>query len=223
MSSRIFDVTANGSPLLSSFDPLSDAGGTNTADGRLHLRFKTRWTLKAAASVNGIEIVPTHQKTMSPIRWIPSETGRVDSAGMSWQPDQFVHGGRRREYREGVIGGSDPAIYRSERYGHMVYAIPVSNGSYRLTLQFSEHWFGVSDHGCTGTGQSSRVFCVDCNGVTLLRDFDIFKEAVGCLRPVVKVFRGLRPNHQGKLMRSFVPSAHYACINAIEVEDENFK
>ena len=60
-----------------------------------------------------------------------------------------------------------------------------------------------------------------CNGVTLLRDFDIFKEAGGCLRPIVKVFHGLKPNHQGKLMLYFVPSADYACVNAIEVVDES--
>jgi hypothetical protein len=232
-SSRIFDVTANDAPLLTSFDPLSDAGGTNTADvrvfsglspasdGRLHLRFKTRWTLKAVASVNGIEIVPTTQKAIPPILWIPSESAFVDSAGRLWQPDQFVQGGRRREHHEDVIGAAEPALYRSERYGNMNYAITVSDGSYRLTLHFSEHWFGVPDYGGAGTGAGSRVFDVYCNGTALLRDFDIFKEAGGSLRPVVKVFHGLKANHQGKLLLSFVPAADYACVNAIEVVDES--
>jgi hypothetical protein len=231
-SSRIFDVSANGAPLLTAFDPLSDAGGTNTADvrvftglspasdGALHLRFWNKWTLKAAASVNGIEVIPTLDKGMAPIRWIPSEASRVDSAGHLWQPDQFVQGGRRREYREDVIGAVDPALYHSDRYGHMTYAIPVPSGSYRLTLHFSEHWFGVPDY-ATGSGPGSRVFDVYCNGVTLLRDFDIFKEAGGCLRPIVKVFHGLKPNHQGKLILYFVPSADYACVNALEVVDES--
>jgi hypothetical protein len=231
-SSRIFDVTANGAPLLSSFDPLSDAGGANTADvrvfiglspasdGRLHLRFKTRWTLKAVASVNGIEIVPATQKAISPIRWISSESARVDSAGRLWQPDQFVQGGRRRGHHEDVIGAAEPILYRSERYGNMSYAIPVSSGSYRLTLHFSEHWFGVPAY-TTGTGVGSRVFDVYCNGIALLRDFDIFKEAGGGLRPVVKVFHGLKANHQGKLLLSFVPTTDYACVDAIEVVDES--
>jgi Malectin domain len=233
-SSRVFDVTANDAPLLTSFDPLSDAGGTNAADvrvfsglspasdGRLHLRFRTRWILKAAASVNGIEIVPSAQKAIVPIRWIPSDSARFDLLGRLWQPDQFVQGGRRREYREEVIGAADPVLYHSERYGNMSYAIPVSNGSYRLTMHFSEHWFGVPDY-ATGAGAGSRVFDVYCNGVALLRDFDIFKEAAGCLRPVVKVFHGLKANHQGKLLLSFVPTADYACVNAIEVVDESLK
>lgn len=233
-SSRVFDVTANDAPLLTSFDPLSDAGGTNTADvrvfsglspssdGRLHIRFKTRWTLKAIASVNGIEIVPTTQKAISPIRWISSESARVDSAGRLWQPDQFVQGGRRREHHEDVIGAAEPILYRSERYGNLSYAIPVSNGSYRLTLHFSEHWFGMPDY-ARGAGVGSRVFDVYCNGVALLHDFDIMKEAGGCLRPVVKVFHGLKANHQGKLLLSFVPAADYPCVDAIEVVDESLK
>ncbi len=233
-SSRIFDVTANGAPLLTSFDPLSDAGGTNTADvrvfsglspapdGRLHLRFKTRWTLKAVAIVSGIEIVPTTHKAISPIRWIASESPRVDSTGRLWQPDQFVQGGRRREHHEDVTGTVEPVLYRSERYGHMTYAIPVSDGSYRLTLHFSEHWFGVPAYS-NDAGVGSRVFDVYCNGAALLRDFDIMKEAGGALKPMVKVFHGLKANHQGKLLLSFVPAADYACVDAIEVVDESLK
>jgi hypothetical protein len=57
--------------------------------------------------------------------------------------------------------------------------------------------------------------------VALLRNFDIFKEAGGANRALQKIFRGLEPNAQGKLILRFVPVENYACVNAIEVADES--
>ena len=113
-SSRMFDVTANGVPILTSFDPLSDAGGSNTADvrvfagispgpdGKLHLRFHNRFDLKGVAFVNAIELTPTEGKTMLPVRWVTGDSAVEDQAGRLWVPDQFVEGGRRRAHRDSV-------------------------------------------------------------------------------------------------------------------------
>lgn len=234
-SSRIFDVFLNGAPLLSSFDPLSDAGGSNTADarvfagvsaatdGKLHLRFHARYALKSVAILNAIEIIPTLQKVLDPIRWITADAARVDSQHRVWQPDQFALGGRRREYRESLVAKViNPELYQAERYGHFSYAIPVSEGIYTLTLYFSEHWFGLEGY-AGGNAVGARVFDVFCNGVALLRDFDIVKEAGGPLKPITRTFRGLKPNHQGKLLLSFVPAADYACVNALEVIEESYR
>lgn len=64
------------------------------------------------------------------------------------------------------------------------------------------------------------LFDVYCNGVALLRGFDINKEAGGSLRALTRRFTGLKPNAQGKLLLSFVPTSDYACVNAIEIEPE---
>lgn len=234
-SSRIFDVFLNGAPLLSSFDPLSDAGGSNTADarvfagvspaadGKLHLRFHARYALKSVAILNAIEMIPTRQKVMDPILWITADAARVDSQHRLWQPDQFVLGGRRREHRESLVTKvANPELYQAERYGHFSYAIPVADGVYTLTLHFSEHWFGVEGY-AGGNAVGTRIFDVFCNGVALLRDFDIVKEAEGPLKPLTRTFRGLKPNHQGKLLLSFVPTTDYACLNALEVVEESHR
>jgi hypothetical protein len=234
-SSRIFDVTANGMPLLTHFDPLSDAGGSNTADvrvfsrispaadGKLHLRFQTHWQLKGVAFLNAIQLTRTESKRMLPIRWVTAGSGTVDQAGRLWLPDQFVEGGRRRELSEVVTGTNDAELYQSERYGNFSYAIPVAaDASYTVTLHFAEHWFGVPNFG-DDVGNSfvgDRVFDVFCNGVYLLQDFDIYKEAGGSLKAVTRTFHGLRPNHQGKLLLSFVSNHDYASVTAIEVVEE---
>lgn len=234
-SSRIFDVTANGRSLLTHFDPLSDGGGSNTADvrvfsgmspaadGKLHLRFQNHWQLKGVAFVNAIQLTRTQSKRMLPIRWVTAGSATVDQAGRLWLPDTFVEGGRRRELNEDVTGTNDAELFKSERYGNFSYAIPVAgDASYTLTLHFAEHWFGVPNFG-DNVGPSfvgNRVFDVFCNGVYLLQDFDIYREAGGSLKAITRTFHGLRPNHQGKLLLSFVPNHDYASVTAIEVVEE---
>jgi hypothetical protein len=236
-SSRMFDVTANGAPLLTDFDPLSDAGGSNTADvrvfsgispaadGKLHLKFSNKWQLKGVAFVNAIQLIRTEDKQMLPIRWVAAGSAVEDQEGRLWLPDQFVQGGRRRELAEVVSNTNDPELYKSERYGNFSYAIPVAgNDTYTLTLLFSEHWFGVPNFGGDGPELvGKRVFDVYCNGVTLLQDFDIYKAAGGSLKAVTRTFHGLKPNHQGKLEVSFVPNQNYASVTALQVVAESKK
>lgn len=233
-SSRIFDITANGAPLLSNFDPLSDAGGSNIADARvfagispaadgvLHLRFLNHWVLKGVAMVNGVQVIRTESDSMLPIRWVAADSAVVDHEGRLWVPDQFVYGGRRRELPEEVGNTTDPEIYQSERYGNFSYAIPVAgNATYTLMLHFAEHWFGVPNDGGSGDASGQRVFDVYCNGTSILKDMDIYREGRGSLKAVTKVFHGLRPNHQGKLLLTFVPNHDYATLAALEVLPEH--
>jgi hypothetical protein len=233
-SSRIFDVTANGAPLLTNFDPLSDAGASNTADvrvfggispgpdGKLHLEFRNRWMLKGVAFVNAIELTRTEGKSMLPVRWVGGDSAVEDQGGRLWVPDQFVEGGRRRAHRDQAVGTNDPELYQSERYGNFTYAIPVTTDkTYTLTLYFAEEWFGLSDGGGGGDASGQRVFDVYCNGVYLLHDFDMYREAGGSLKAFTRVFHGLKPNHQGKLFLSFVPNRDYAALTALEVVPED--
>lgn len=112
----------------------------------------------------------------------------------------------------------DAALYSSERWGNFSYALPVPEGRYRLTLKFSEGHYGDRNTGVGGLG--SRVFDVYCNGVALLRNFDIYKEAGGEGRPLDRSFSGIRPNAQGKVILSFVPLKGMACVNGIEVAEQ---
>ena len=159
---------------------------------------------------------------MLPVRWVGADSAVEDLAGRLWVPDQFVEGGRRRAHRVPVQGSSDPELFQSERYGNFNYAIPVAaDATYTLTLYFEEAWFGTAeDGGVSGDWTGQRVFDVYCNGVYLLRDLDINKEAGGSLKALTKTFHGLKPNHQGKLFLSFLPNQDYAALTALEVVPE---
>ena len=141
---------------------------------------------------------------MLPIRWVAASSAIEDTNANLWLPDQFVQVGRRRELAEVVSNTNDPELYKSERYGNFNYAIPVSvDNTYSLTLHFSEHWWGAPNYGGPPSeAGGKRLFDVYCNGVYLLQNYDIFKQADRSLRAVSVTFHGIKPNHQGKIQLS---------------------
>jgi hypothetical protein len=111
-----------------------------------------------------------------------------------------------------IEGSEDPSLFASVRFGNFSYAIPVISGrSYQVTMWFADSTF---DH------RGGRLFDILCNGRTLATDFDIVKEAGGQSRSVARTFKGLKPNAQGKLNLSFIPSRDYAGLSAMEILTE---
>jgi Malectin domain len=182
-NSRVFDVQLNGRPLLSQFDIVSDAGA-NTADvrvfrdvtpnkdGYIHLDFSGSLGLPI---INAIEIVPGLQHRLRPIRMVAQDSFFVDKAGNLWMPDTYFSSGQLADDKVVVGGTPEPGLYAGERYGNFDYAIPVDEGSYKVTLFFSEKYWGSGVSKAGGVG--SRVFDIFCNGVALTRRMDIAKEA----------------------------------------------
>jgi len=118
-----------------------------------------------------------------------------------------------------VTGTLDSDLLGAERYGHFSYVIPVDvRDRYTLVLHFAEFYYGPNAPGGGGTG--NRVFRVICNGVTLLDNFDVFKEA-GSLNALTKTFYHLKPTAQGKLNLTFEPVVNNATVSGIEVLDES--
>jgi hypothetical protein len=231
---RVFRVFANGTQLLNAFDVLADSAGSNiadervfrnispAADGLLHLSFNS---MRSTAMLSGIELQPMSAGKARPIRIRAGWTSAwQDSSGGEWQADSYFLGGNAlvRTTNPAQAGNSiapDMALYASERWGHFSYALPVSDGRYRVTLKFCEGHYGKRNTGAGGPG--SRIFDVYCNGVALLRSFDIMQEAGGEGKPIDRTFSAIRPNAQGKILLTFVPVAGMACVNGIEVVDES--
>jgi len=226
-TTRLFDLFVNGQPTLSIFDIIADAGGARTADikvltdvtpsadGALHLRLKPR---KSQPILNAIEILPGIPGRIRPIQITTSSFPVYSTDRTLWGADRYFAGGRRVSYSERVTGSDSPQIYGSERFGNFTYCIPVAPGSYTARLHFREAYFGRDNLGKGGPG--SRIFDVYCNGVILLKHFDVFVEAGGSDRALMKEFHGLEANAQGKLVFNFQPVTNYALVNAVEIIQE---
>jgi hypothetical protein len=217
-----FHIFLNGKMLVRAFDVVADAFGPNVADervftgispaedGQIHLKFTS---FMNKAHITGIEILPGIPGKMRPVRIVAGPDSVVDGQGNLWGSDLYALGGKITRRGSEVENTTTPALYSSERWGHFNYAIPAAPGSYRVTLRFAETYPAPFRLG-------ERVFDVYCNGVALLRNFDVFAEAGKSNRAWNKTFAGLRPNAQGKLLLSFVPVTNYAIVNAIEVTPE---
>ena len=84
------------------------------------------------------------------------------------------------------------AIYKSERYASDLtykYQVP-ANGLYTVRLHFAE----IFDDGA-----GMRKEDVELNGSSVLADFDIFKEAGGKNKALVRSFTGIKPDSKGRI------------------------
>jgi hypothetical protein len=205
------------------FDVVDNAGGDNVAtsyvlagirpenDGAIHVDFTSEVSL-----LNAVEILPTDSDNLLPVRITASPYSITDSANKLWLSDRYFRGGRRGQVSDSAKN-SIHSIFSHDRIGSFHYDIPVNPlGMYRVTLYFSEPWFGERN-GVNG-GPGSRIFNVSCNGNMILKNFDIIAE--GGNNPVIKTFDNIQASTQGKIELSFIPVVNYPLVNAIEVVAE---
>ena len=145
----------------------------------------------------------------------------TDKAGNTWAADQLWETGRTWGAEGGLtvdrgslaITGTDaPRVYELERYSMSSYKFTVPNGKYVVRLHFAETYDGI-----TAAGQ--RVFSVSLAGREVLKDLDVFKEAGGSLKPLVKEFKGVSVEN-GQLVVGFTAGVQNAEINGIEIATE---
>ncbi len=222
-ASRNAAFSINGGP-PTNLDVVDDAGGddiattkiitdvTPASDGTIHVDFTN-----PEAFANAVEILQSAPHRMLPVRIVVGHSPYRDSQGNIWMPDQYFMGGRLSSFGGDLSKISDGRLYEWHRFGHFHYVVPVATGGkYTLKLHFMEHWFGVQNGGIGGMG--SRVFDVSCNGLMLLKGFDIFREAGS--EPLIKTFQHIEPTPQGKIEIYFTPAVNYPSISAIEVIPE---
>jgi hypothetical protein len=144
-----------------------------------------------------------------------------DQRGHLWEPDReydrrqrygFVgYGGDKadRGWNARILGTDDPRIYQTERWGMQEFVARVPNGSYTVLLHFVEAYEGIE-------GEGSRVFDVRIENHEVLKNFDIFEEAGGRGRAVVKEFRDIEVK-DSKLNIRFLAKQQNPLINGIEI------
>jgi hypothetical protein len=227
--SRLMTVRANGRTLLTRFDIVADAGASRTADvkvftgiapatdGLLHLEFSGEDGKQAILSA--IEILPGFRGHIRPVRILARQTPYYSNDSRWWSPDSYFEGGQLAAYTTPVSGTDDPELYETERWGNFSYAIPVTPGKYSVSLYFAVR-HGDWDESPSPSGETrasvAHIFDVSCNGIVLLKNFDLPREARQT-DVVIRKATDLEPNAQGKLLLSFVPVEGYATVTGIEV------
>jgi len=141
----------------------------------------------------------------------------VDGSGKTWLADQEktdtvdwgVIGGETvlRETVE-IPGTRAPKVYLNECYSMAGYVFKLPAGKYTVRLHFAETYDGI-------TADGERVFDISINGKVALKDFDVFKEAGGAFKPVIKEIKGIEV--KDKLAIDFETNIQNPEINGIEI------
>jgi hypothetical protein len=145
----------------------------------------------------------------------------TDKAGNTWLPDQYLETGKDWGVIDGLtvergdlnIAGTDsPKLYETERYSMSAYKFALPNGKYTVRLNFAETFEGI-------TGDGQRVFSVSINDKTVLKDLDLYKEAGGPQKPLVKEFKNISVTNK-ELVIGFTSNIENPEINGIEILSE---
>ena len=108
-----------------------------------------------------------------------------------------------------VPGTPAPNVYLTERYSMTAYEFKMKDGKYTVRLHFAETYDGI-------LGAGERLFSVSLNGKVVLKDLDVFKEAGGPNKPLIKEFKGVAVTG-GKLTIGFTANVQNPEINGIEI------
>ncbi|HSW97792.1 MAG TPA: malectin domain-containing carbohydrate-binding protein [Candidatus Saccharimonadales bacterium] len=232
--SRVFNVSVNGTQVLHNYDIYQTAGGSNKAvveqipvtansNGHVTLQFST---VTDNALVNGIEIYsgtlpsPTPTPTPTPVSSLSINAGSTTVS--SFVSDKDFSGGQPYTSSAsvdttGVTSPASESVYQSVRYGNFTYTVPnlYPNTQYTVKLHFNELYWGTSLSGNAG-GVGSRVFDTSINGQQVLNNYDIYADAGGSNKAVVKQFTATS-NAQGKISIVFTTVTDNAMVNGIEI------
>ncbi len=109
----------------------------------------------------------------------------------------------------GVTNAAPQAVYQTERYGNLSYALPnlTAGSSYTVRLHFAELYW-------TSSGQ--RIFNVAINGSPVLTNFDIYGAAGGENKAIVKEFTATADS-SGTISIQLTTVKDNAKISGIEV------
>lgn len=180
-SYRIYRATTPGgegaTPVASNITTTSYTDAT-VADGTTYYYIVT--------SVNGVgESTPSNEASTTTRRSSAMIDTGGSGAGVFSTDGSFTGGGTFSVpdaiSTAGVANAAPAAVYQTERYGNVAYHIGglAPNASVNVRLHFAELWW-------TAPGQ--RLFNVLINGQQVLTNFDVFSEAGGRLKALVKQF-----------------------------------
>jgi fibronectin type 3 domain-containing protein len=159
---------------------------------------------------------PSNQSFATPTPPQPNAV-RINSGGTAYSgtigsfiaDTYFTSGTTVNRGNIAIAGTNDPTLYRTLRYGTTFgYSIPLVNGTYTLNLHFAE---------TGGSSSGQRKFNVSVNGNLWLSNLDVYAQAGGASKALIKSVQVGITNGQLDLSFNTAITNVNAFVNAIEV------
>ena len=221
--SRVFNVTINGSQVLTNFDIVKASGGENIANiqqfteaanasGQIVITFTS---VTNNALISGIEI--DQSSTPRSCGTLCIDSGST-TGSTPFVADEDFTGGSTIDHANtintnNVTNPAPAAVYQTARIGSgatFSYTIPglTAGSSHTVRLHFCETYF---------TTAGSRVFNVSINGTQVLTNFDIVKASGGENIANIQQFTATA-NSSGQIVITFTSVTNNALISGIEID-----
>jgi beta-galactosidase len=141
-------------------------------------------------------------------------SGYVSTDGQRYGSDMYFRGGKGQEINAPETPGplqvrvvaADARAYDTFREGDFSYRVPVPPGTYHVVVKFAEPVANTA---------GARLFDVDVNGETMLKDFDVFAAAGGKRRGVDREFEATAQN--GCILLDFRSLKREALVSALSI------
>jgi hypothetical protein len=131
----------------------------------------------------------------------------TDGSGQVWDADQQFSGGYSYTTTAAIDNTTSDPLFQNERTGvNFNYAIAVANGTYQVNLGMAEIYWNAAN---------SRIFSVTGEGQSLLSNYDLWTDAGGKNKAVVKTFNINVTD--GILNLNFAASKDQAKVDFIQV------
>lgn len=212
--------------MLSNYDIYKKAGGANktivedlpvTADstGTITVQFTS---VIDNAMINGIEVdtasgtQPNPTPTPTPDTSVTINAGGTTASTYVADKD-YVNGQTYNTTAtvdtSGITNPAPQAVYQSVRYGNFTYNIPdlSPNSTYTVKLHFNELYWNAA---------GKRIFNTSINGNQVLTNYDIYQDASGENKAVVKHFTATA-DANGIISITFTSVTDNAMVSGIEI------
>ncbi len=151
------DITAN----IVTVNPVN----TNTVG-----QYTVTYNVSDAAGNAAAQISRTVNVIAAPITIIAINAGGgayISTDETEYITDQYFSGGETYSTSVPISGTEDDTLYQTEHYGNPTYAVPVENGTYKVTIKFAEIYFDDS---------SEIDFDVVIEGVLAATNLDVWDQ-----------------------------------------------
>ena len=136
-----------------------------------------------------------------------------DAAGIIWDADNYFLSGAKSTTNESIEGAVDSKLFQTDRWDNsaskrLTYEIPVPEGSYQVSLLFSENFERLQKVG-------GRVFSVKLESDIVFPDLDIFAESGGPFTALNKTATTFVSD--GSLSIAFINDVQSPKVSGIEI------
>jgi hypothetical protein len=230
---RTFNVSINGSSMLTNFDIFATAKAKNKAiiesftatagsSGTIAI---TLGAVTNYATINALEVAPGGSSAPTPTPPATSPPAGAGSlsintggaaAGSFAADEDYVHAGTYTASTTNSIDTSavtnpaPPAVYANQRVGSTIsYTIGglTAGAAYSVRLEFAEFYW---------TARGKRLFTIAINGTNVSTNFDIYAAAGARYEAVAQAFTATA-SPTGALAITLTATTNLAVINALEV------